>query len=149
MNITPINAVSFEGEWRKRKVCIEENRVGTIGNNYYKIVHTYHPYADESPSEIKKTIAEKQAEFAKAEPIKVNAAIDGSDFYSKVVNEKLGKTLLSSKAVTRLKSKQAKLQGLQTEAKRLLGLINAELVKVGKKLALKPKAPRKRSIRVM
>lgn len=140
MNITPINAVSFRGEWRKRKVCTKKDSIGMIGRDYFSIIHTYRPYADETPSEIAKAIAEKQAEFAKAKPRYDGIGPDLTHVYRKVVNEKLGKTLLSPKATTKLKAKQAKLQGLQAEAKRLLGVINAELVKVGKKLAQRPEA---------
>lgn len=148
MNITPINAVSFKGEWRKRQVCTRESRVGTIGNNYYNIVHTYHPYADESPSEIKAAIAEKQAEFAKAKPKIVEVALDGDDIYRKVVDEELGKTLLSPQQTAKLEKQKADLMAKKGRLTRQLTRVSKKIAEITGQLALKPKVkpmtPRRR-----
>lgn len=139
MNIATINAVSFEGKWRKKQVCTKEGRVGTIGNNYYNIVHTYHPYADETPSEIKKAMAEEQAEFAKAKPKIVEAALDGNDIYRKVVNEKLGERLLSPQQTAKLEKQRATLMAEKGRLTSQLTRVRNKLAKITKQLALKPK----------
>jgi len=108
MNITAINSVSFKGEWRtkeitKRRAAFEE---------FEDRIHTYHPDANESKSDIAKAIAERKAKFSgRKQHTQRTLGGGGGEFfvvhhYKNIVNEKPDGKILSPEQMAKLKKEQ-------------------------------------------
>lgn len=145
MNITPINAVSFKGEWEIKEAQVNRSKIGHWCFNRF---HIYHPYPNEPEIDIAIKLEQMAQKYSGKRRITKTPVGEVINFH--YINfVKLGKPSIAKKEAAELTKKQARLQALQAEAKGLLKIINAELRKVGKKLALIPKTKRMRPRRLM
>lgn len=145
MNITPINAVSFKGEWRTKDVY-KAPRSFEIGKEF-KRLHIYHPDANESEIDIAMKMFEKDNEFSGANKVvrkPVNSGLANCiNTCTHVV--KLGKRLLSKEDVQIFTIAQKVLRAKYNEIGERLAQIS-ETLKLQPK-PVKSKAPRKRPVR--
>lgn len=179
MKITPINIVSFEGEWRTETVRTHPDLMGGSSIDY-KRTHIYHPDADESQESIQAVLKAMRKKFSgtnKTTHVSTKPPLlHRTCFYENTV--KLGKRLLTKQKTTALESEQKtlviRLQKITEQLKlkpsqRKISVPtkrkrkNAEPKISFKKLTsqsakdtitkiisgLKPKAPRRKPIRVM
>lgn len=149
MNITPINLISFKGEWRtkdvtKRRAPFEEHEDRTW---------TYHPDADETPESVQKAIAEKKAQFEGRRKM-TKETLGGGDYftvhhYKNIVKDKPGKRFLSPEKTAELQQEQKTLVKRLREITKTLKRKPSESEPTTKTKTVKPakpKAPRVKDV---